>query len=55
MALAWVLRHETMTSVLIGASRPAQVIDAVAATRSPPFEPEILNRIDQLVGPLQPQ
>ncbi|MBP6712241.1 MAG: aldo/keto reductase, partial [Propionivibrio sp.] len=32
MALAWVLRHGSMTSVLIGASRPSQVLDAVAAT-----------------------
>ncbi|ACB35508.1 aldo/keto reductase [Leptothrix cholodnii SP-6] len=32
MALAWVLRHPGMTSVLIGASRPQQVRDAVAAT-----------------------
>ena len=55
MALAWVLRHEGMTSVLIGASRPAQVLDAVAATATPAFEPEILARIDRLVAPLQPQ
>lgn len=29
LALAWVLRHPTMTSVLIGASRVAQIDDAV--------------------------
>lgn len=29
LALAWVLRHPTMTSVLIGASRVAQIEDAV--------------------------
>lgn len=55
MALAWVLRHEGMTSVLIGASRPAQVLDAIVATRAAAFEPEILTRIGQLVAPLQPQ
>ena len=54
LALAWVLRHATMTSVLIGASRPAQVLDAVAATQAAPLEPEVLARIDRLVAPLQP-
>ena len=31
MAVAWVLRHETVTSALIGASRVEQIDDAVAA------------------------
>jgi L-glyceraldehyde 3-phosphate reductase len=31
MALAWVLRHPTMTSALIGASRIAQIEEAVGA------------------------
>ena len=31
LAIAWVLRHEVVTSALIGASRVAQVEDAVAA------------------------
>ena len=55
MVLAWVLRHPGMTSVLIGASRASQVLDAVAAVQTAAFEPEILARIDQLVAPLQPQ
>ena len=55
MALAWVLRHPGMTSVLIGASRASQVLDAVAAVDTAPFEPELLARIDRLVAPLQPQ
>ena len=54
LALAWVLRHAAMTSVLIGASRPAQVFDAVAATQAEPFEADVLARIDRLVAPLQP-
>jgi len=54
LALAWVLRHETMTSVLIGASRPSQVLDAVAATQVAPFEAEVLAEIDRIVAPLQP-
>ena len=54
LALAWVLRHESMTSVLIGASRPSQVLDAVAATQAAPFEAEVLAEIDRIVAPLQP-
>ena len=54
LALAWVLRHESMTSVLIGASRPSQVLDAVAATQVAPFEAEVLAEIDRIVAPLQP-
>ena len=40
--------------LLIGASRPSQVLDAVAATRAAPFEAEVLAEIDRLVAPLQP-
>lgn len=54
MALAWVLRHAAMTSVLIGASRPSQVLDAVAATQAAPLDADVLARIDRLVAPLQP-
>ncbi|MBP6712246.1 MAG: aldo/keto reductase, partial [Propionivibrio sp.] len=54
MALAWVLRHVSMTSVLIGASRPSQVLDAVAATQAAPFDADVLAEIDRLVAPLQP-
>jgi L-glyceraldehyde 3-phosphate reductase len=42
MALAWVLRHTTVTSALIGASRVAQIDDAVAALDRLEFsEPEL--------------
>ena len=53
MALAWVLRHPSMTSVLIGASRASQVLDAVAAAQAAPFESEVLAEIDRIVAPLQ--
>lgn len=46
LALAWVLRHEAVTSVLIGASRPAQVQDAVASLAAPPLSREELAAID---------
>ncbi len=54
MALSWVLRHPGMTSVLIGASRPSQVLDAVQAATAPALSSTLLEHIDRLVTPLQP-
>ena len=50
MAIAWVLRDRRVTSALIGASRPAQVIDAVGALKGPTFAPEELAEIDSHAG-----
>jgi L-glyceraldehyde 3-phosphate reductase len=47
MALAWTLRHRTVTSAVIGASRPAQVEEAVAALDQVAFSAEELGRIDR--------
>ena len=49
MALAWTLRHETVTSTLIGASRPAQVADAVGALANLKFSTEELAAIDRVI------
>ncbi|MDR3375156.1 MAG: L-glyceraldehyde 3-phosphate reductase [Ancalomicrobiaceae bacterium] len=46
MALAWVLRGGRVTSALIGASRPEQVIDCVHALDRPDFSSEELAEID---------
>jgi L-glyceraldehyde 3-phosphate reductase len=46
MALAWVLRHEGMTSALIGASKPAQITDCVGALQNLEFSSEELADID---------
>ena len=51
MALAWVLRHPTITSALIGASRVSQVDDCVGAIRNLHFTAEELGRIDQILNP----
>lgn len=48
MALAWVLRHPTMTSALIGASRVEQIEENVAALSRLDFTPAELEQIDQL-------
>ena len=49
MALAWVLRHKTVTSALIGASRVSQVDDCVGATRNLNFTGEELARIETIL------
>ena len=50
MALQWVLRDEVVTSALIGASRPQQVIDNVQAVQGAPFTQDELNAIDRILG-----
>jgi L-glyceraldehyde 3-phosphate reductase len=54
LALSWVLRHPGMTSVLIGASRPSQILDGVKAAQAPALTPDLLARIDGLLAPLAP-
>jgi L-glyceraldehyde 3-phosphate reductase len=49
LAIAWVLRHPTMTSALIGASRVAQLEDAVGALQRLDFSAEELARIDDVL------
>jgi L-glyceraldehyde 3-phosphate reductase len=46
MALAWVLRGKRVTSALVGASRPEQVADAVAALKNADFTTDELAEID---------
>lgn len=46
MALKWVLRDGAVTSVLIGASRPQQIVDNLKVLESAPFTQEELDAID---------
>ena len=48
MALAWILRDGAVTSVLIGASKPSQILDNVKAIRNTSFTDDELARIDAL-------
>ncbi len=48
MALAWVLRREEVTSVLIGASKPSQILDNLGAINAAPFTEEELAMIDEI-------
>ncbi len=49
MALAWVLRDQVITSALIGASKPEQILENVQAVNSAPFTAEELAKIDAIV------
>ena len=50
MALSWVLKDNMVTSVLIGASKPEQILDNIKIVGHTTFTPEELDRIDEIVG-----
>jgi L-glyceraldehyde 3-phosphate reductase len=50
MALAWVLRKPAVTSALIGASRPEQIKENVAAMNAADFSEEELKKIDGILA-----
>lgn len=50
MALAWVLRHESMTSVLIGASKVEQIDDAVGTLNRLDFSSDELHQIELILN-----
>ena len=47
MALSWILRDGIVTSVLIGASKPSQILDNVKAIENTHFTAEELSAIDE--------
>jgi L-glyceraldehyde 3-phosphate reductase len=49
MSLAWVLRHDTMTSVLIGASKVSQIEDAVGTLNNLNFASQELAEIETIL------
>ena len=48
MALAWVLKDNVVTSVLIGASKPEQSLDNIKAIQNTNFSAEELQKIDAI-------
>lgn len=46
LAIAWLLQNPSVTSVLLGASSPAQLVDSLGALRNFEFSPEELARIE---------
>ncbi len=49
MALSWILKDGDITSVLIGASRPSQILDNIKAIENTSFTTEELAAIDNVV------
>ena len=49
MALAWILKDPRITSVLIGASKPAQVLDSIGCLANYSFSEEELNKINNIL------
>lgn len=49
MALAWILRDGKVTSVLIGASKPEQILENIKALENTSFTEEELKQIDSIV------
>ncbi len=48
MALAWILKDGYVTSVLVGASRPSQILDNIKAIQNTTFTEEELRKIDKI-------
>jgi L-glyceraldehyde 3-phosphate reductase len=50
MAIAWVLRHESVTTALVGARSLEQPDDPLAALSGPDFGADELARIDAITA-----
>ena len=50
MALNWILKDGSVTSVLAGASRPAQILDNIRIVNRAPFSDEELKEIDDIIA-----
>ncbi len=48
MALAWILKDGYVTSVLVGASKPSQILDNIKAIENTAFTEEELREIDKI-------
>ena len=51
MALAWILKDGIVTSVLVGASKPEQILDNIGALKNTHFTEEELKAIDEISLP----
>lgn len=50
MALSWIMRDGDVTSVLIGASRPEQILDNAAIAQAAPFGSDEIEAIEQILA-----
>lgn len=52
-ALSWVLSHDFVTSVLIGASKPEQVLDNIKIVGQKALSTEEMEKVDEIVGSMK--
>jgi L-glyceraldehyde 3-phosphate reductase len=50
MALAWLLKDQRVTSVLVGASKPEQLADSLKCMDNLAFSTEELTKIEGILG-----
>ena len=50
MAIAWILKDKRITSVILGASKPKQVTDALGAIKNYNFSGEELTKINEILA-----
>ena len=50
MALSWLLRRPEVTSVIVGASRPEQLLENLKAVEDPAFTDDELARFDAILA-----
>ena len=53
MALAWILKDDYVTSVIIGASKPSQILDNIKAIENTSFTSDELSEIDKIASSFQ--
>jgi L-glyceraldehyde 3-phosphate reductase len=49
MAIAWLLKDERVTSVLVGASKPEQLADSIKSLNNIIFTNDELNQIEEIL------
>ena len=53
MALAWNLKDDAITSVIVGASKPSQILDNIKAIENTSFSAEELAEIDEIAASIK--
>jgi L-glyceraldehyde 3-phosphate reductase len=50
MSIAWVLRHNAVTTALVGASRPEQIENSVGVINNLAFSDDELDQIEKILA-----
>jgi L-glyceraldehyde 3-phosphate reductase len=55
MSLNWILKDDDVTTVLVGASKPEQLLDNIKIVNRTPFSTEELTLIDEITAEMSAQ